>query len=110
MNETRADGRAVDAAFNRVLGAEADARQAVAACRDEADARITAAEREARGIAKRAERRIRAAQRIADRGIQRGLDELAGGADANDASAEPDAAVVDALAPALAAELTGGQR
>lgn len=109
MTDQRANGRAVDAAFNRVLGAEAEARQAVAACRDAANARITAAEGETRGIAERAERRIRAAHRIADRGIQRGLEALAGDAVASDATAEPDAATVDALAAALAAELTGGQ-
>ncbi|MCG6940250.1 MAG: hypothetical protein LJE69_03245 [Thiohalocapsa sp.] len=106
-----AEGRGLDAAFNRVLAAEAEARDAIARCREQAAARVAAAEREARAIAQRAERRIQVAHRIADRGIERGLAELAVSGDeaaagpAPDAAA-PDAAALDALAAALAAELT----
>jgi len=97
----------VDAAFNRVLAAEAQARAAIERCRQQAAGRVAAAEREARAIARRAERRIQAAHRIADRGIARALTDLAAAGDGN-AGPTPDAAVVDALAAALAAELTGG--
>jgi hypothetical protein len=106
MTDERADGRAVDAAFNRVLRAEAEARAALADCRAQADARVTAAEQAARAIAGRAERRIRAAHRIADRGIERALADLATDGNGGEAPAAPDAAVVEALAAALAAELT----
>ena len=98
----------VDAAFNRVLAAEAQARAAIERCRQQAAGRVAAAEREARAIARRAERRIQAAHRIADRGIARALTDLAAAGDDANAGPTPDAAVVDALAAALAAELTGG--
>jgi hypothetical protein len=102
------EGRGVDSAFNRVLAAEAEAREALARCRQEAAGRVSAAEREARAIAGRAERRIQAAHRIADRGIARGLAGLAAG-DARDAGGPgPDSAAVNALVASLAAELTGG--
>jgi len=97
----------LDAAFNRVLAVEAQARVAIERCREQAAARVAAAEREARAIARRAERRIQAAHRIADRGIARALTELAA-ADDGSAGPTPDTAMVDALAAALAAELTGG--
>jgi regulator of protease activity HflC (stomatin/prohibitin superfamily) len=101
------DGRNVDAAFNRVLAAEVEARSAIEQCQAEAAALVAAAEREARAIANRAERRIRAAHRIADRGIERVLADL--GADGQDSAGGPslDAATVERLVALLAAELTG---
>jgi hypothetical protein len=66
----------VDHAINRVLGAEAAAREALAACEREAAERLSEAEAQVRSIAQRAERRMQRAQRIADRGIDRALAEL----------------------------------
>jgi hypothetical protein len=103
-----AEGRSMDAAFNRVLAAEAGARTAVERCREQAAAQVAAAEREARAIAARAERRIRAAHRIADRGIERALAELAASGPADDADPGPQAVAVEALAAALADEMIGG--
>lgn len=71
-----ADTNSVDRAINRVLAAEAAAREAVAACEQEASGLITEAEVQGRAIAHRAERRMRRAQRIAERGIERALAEL----------------------------------
>lgn len=106
MTDQRADGRAVDAAFNRVLRAEAEARAALAHCRAQADARVTTAEQAARAIAGRAERRIRAAHRIADRGIEHALAALAADGNGGEEPVAPDPDDVEALAAALAAELT----
>ena len=66
----------VDAAFNRVLAAEARAREEVEACRAEAARLLAAAEDRSRRITGRAERRVRRAHRIADAGVERALAEL----------------------------------
>jgi hypothetical protein len=63
----------IDHAINRVLGAEASAREALAACEREAAGVVTEAEAQVRSIAQRAERRMQLAQRIADRSIERAL-------------------------------------
>jgi hypothetical protein len=102
------DAERVDAAFNRVLKAETEAQRALEDCRKQAAQQIAAAEQDARAISRRAERRIAAAHRIADRGVERALESLAQPAGA---SREPDRASparIDALAAALAAELTDG--
>ncbi|WP_296899739.1 hypothetical protein [Thiohalocapsa sp.] len=104
-----ADGGTVDAAFNRVLRAEAKAREALADCRAQADQRVTAAEQQVREISGRAERRIRASNHIADQGIARALEGLDADAERAGAAVEPDADTVEDLVTALAAELTGGQ-
>jgi len=115
MAEHRTQGRYasngaadLDAAFNRVLAAEAEARAAIERSRQQAAAMVANAEHEARAIARRAERRIRAAHRIADSGIASALAELAATAGAGALGPAPDAAAVDAVAAALAAELTAG--
>jgi hypothetical protein len=105
------DGRSgpdlsVDAVFNRVLAAEQQAVEAVAACRREADAIVAQAEREARRIARRADRRIRSAHAIADRSIERALSELHRPA-ADRADAPPDPEMIADLSVRLARELTG---
>jgi hypothetical protein len=105
---TSSAGRDIDAAFNRVLAAEAEARGALARCRQEAADRVRAAEGEARAIARRAERRIQAANRIADHGIERGLVGLAAAAPRDTDGPGPEPERVSALVASLAAELTGG--
>ncbi len=101
------DGQSVDAAFNRVLSAERDAREAVAAGRREADARIAEAEQTARGIVDRSEARIRAAHTIADRGIERALSELRAPLASNGARVdEPSAEEIATIVATLARELT----
>jgi regulator of protease activity HflC (stomatin/prohibitin superfamily) len=107
----RADkpGQSVDAAFNRVLRAEQDARDAVSACAREAEAIATRAEQRSRAIVARAERRIRNAHAIADRGVARALAALRVPAEreaALDPLPTPEQA--QALAAALARELTEG--
>lgn len=72
------DTGSVDEAINRVLAAERDARKAVEQCRSEATHIIAAAEERARRISGRAEKRINAAHRIADRAVERALAELRG--------------------------------
>jgi vacuolar-type H+-ATPase subunit H len=71
-----AGSSSVDHAINRVLAAEAGAREAIAACEREATDLISEAEARCRAIAHRAERRMQRAQRIAERGIERALAEL----------------------------------
>lgn len=66
----------VDRAFNLVLAAEAQAREQVEACRRQAAAILAAAEERARGIANRADRRVRLVGRIADAGVERAVAEL----------------------------------
>jgi uncharacterized membrane protein YccC len=102
------DAERVDAAFNRVLKAEAEAQRALEDCRKRAAEQIAAAEQEARAIQSRAERRIAAAHRIADQGIERALDSLARHASARPDPDTPPRARIDALVAALAAELTDG--
>lgn len=75
----------IDAAFNRVLAAEARAREQVEDCRKQAAAILTAAEEQARRITSRTDRRVRRAHRIADAGVERALSELLAPA----AAAEP---------------------
>lgn len=106
-DETERGGRSIDAVFNRVLGAERDAREAVAACRRDADALVARAERDARDISRRAERRIRSAHAIADRGIERALAKLREPTMAeSDAEQAPAADEIEDLVQVLARELT----
>ena len=67
------DADRTDNAFNRVLAAEAQARERVAACRQEAAALICAAEERARSIAQRTDGRVRRAHDIADAAMARTL-------------------------------------
>ncbi len=98
----------VDLAINRVLAAERDARDAVARCRQQAERILADADTRAGEVATRAERRIRKAHEIADRGIERalaGLREPApGGRDLEQELASSD---MDAILEALARELIG---
>ncbi len=70
------DARQVDAAFNRVLAAEAEARARVEECRREAAAMVTAAEERVRRLVQRTEARILLAHRLADAGVARELGAL----------------------------------
>jgi vacuolar-type H+-ATPase subunit H len=104
-----ADLERVDAAFNRVLAAEASARGAVDSCRIEADRLLADAEDHARRLVERTDRRLLAVQRIAEVSLQQALSELL------DRVAEPhgeglDAAAdarLDAAIAALADEMIG---
>lgn len=71
-----ADSRFVDLAINQVLAAECDARTLVEACRAEAERILDQAEVRARRIARRTERRVQAAHRIADATVGRTLRHL----------------------------------
>ncbi len=97
----------VDAAFNRVLTAEAQAREQVEDCRKQAAAILVAAEEQARRIASRTDRRVRRAHRSADTGVERALaDLLATGVEAGPADLEGDALVrLDRAIDALVAEI-----
>lgn len=68
----------IDAAFNRVLAAEAAARERVEACRGEAERLVARAEKRTRQITSRADDRVLAVQRIAEAGLGRALAELPG--------------------------------
>ncbi len=70
------EGDRVDAAFNRVLDAEAAARDWLAACRREALALIADAEERARRIGERAEARMVAVHDIADAGVARAVAQM----------------------------------
>jgi len=63
----------IDAAFNRVLAAEAQARAQVEVCRHQAATRIAAAEAQARSIVERTDRRMRLAHTIADARVAHAL-------------------------------------
>jgi len=96
------EGQSVDAAFNRILRAEQEAREAVAACRRQADAIILEAEQGARTIVNRSEERIRGAHAIADRGIERALTALRAPLDSETSHVDsPRADEVEALAREL---------
>lgn len=84
----------VDAVFNRVLAAEAQAREQVEGCRAQAAALLAAAEERARRIVRRADRRLRRAHAIADTGVARALADLK----AAGAEGEPEAAPEEMLA------------
>lgn len=96
-----------DGAFNRVLAAEARAREQVEACRQQAAAIVAAAEEQARLITNRADRRVRRAHRIADAGVELALAELlAPGAEGEPGMLEGDAiARLDRAIDALVAEI-----
>lgn len=68
----------VDRAINQVLTAEREAREAVEQCRARAAQVVAEAEDRARAVAKRTERRIKQAHRIADMAVERALKELLG--------------------------------
>ncbi len=68
----------VDRAINQVLTAEREAREAVEQCRTRAAQVVAEAEDRARAVAKRTERRIKQAHRIADMAVERALKELLG--------------------------------
>lgn len=78
MSKHAHDGESdrVDAAFNRVLAAEARVREQVEACRGQAAAILAAAEEQLRRIRDRTDERVRRAHRIADEGVERALGEL----------------------------------
>lgn len=99
----------IDDAMNRVLAAEQAAREAVEGCRRQADMIISRAEATARAVSSRAERRMRLAHGIADRGIERAMSELRS-AESASPEGSPDPARIDAIVVRLARELTEPER
>jgi regulator of protease activity HflC (stomatin/prohibitin superfamily) len=85
----------VDEAFNRVLAAEAEAREQVEACRQAAEV-LKDAEAHARRISNRTDRRLRLTHQIADQAVGRALGELAE-VPAEPAVALPDDATLERL-------------
>lgn len=83
----------VDAAFNRVLAAEARVRAQVEECRQQAAAVMAAAEERQRRIRSRADASMLRARRIADRGVELALAELR----AAGAQTQPDEPSADTL-------------
>lgn len=70
------DSDRLDQAFNRILAAEAEAREAVADCRSQAARLLGEAEAQARRIGDRTDRRLKLVHGIADRAVSRALAEL----------------------------------
>lgn len=96
----------VDPAINRVLAAEAKAREAVAECERRAADLIRRAETRCRRISQQAERRMQRAQLIADQGVERALAELRAPLSAGtDPSLRAEDDRIIALASALVEEL-----
>ena len=100
----------VDQAMNQVLAAEQRAREAVERCRAEASAIVGAAEKGARRITRRTERRIKAAHRIADDGVDRVLHELlvTEAGDGSDGADDAERARVERAVAQLVDEIVGG--
>lgn len=106
-NATEADR--VDRAFNRVLAAEAAAREQVETCKQEAAKIVSDAGQRARAISDATDRRMGVVHRIADRGVGQAVARLleeAGGGD-RDGSALSDTARLDRVVEALADEILG---
>jgi F0F1-type ATP synthase membrane subunit b/b' len=108
------DADRIDAAFNRVLAAEAEARTSVDECRQEAARIVAAATVRARAIAGLTDRRMGLARRIADRGVARAMTQLKDEARARAIERAVAAGpgridrVVDALADEIIGVPTGG--
>lgn len=81
----------IDLAINAVLAAEHAARAAVVACREQAGRLLEEAAERERGVAARAERRIKQAHRIADAAVDRRLRQLA------EQTPDPEAARADQI-------------
>ena len=106
-NATEADR--VDRAFNRVLAAEAEARERVETCKQEAANIVSDAGRRARAISDATDRRMGLVRRIADRGVGQAVARLLGepGAGDGDDSALSDTARLDRVVEALVVEILG---
>lgn len=76
MQTDNDDSDRVDAAFNRVLAAEAEARQRVEECRRETSTILAAAEARARRITRRTDQRVQLAHRLADAQVAQALSGL----------------------------------
>lgn len=110
MNQDRAmrlEQQAVDAAISRVLAAERASRDAIAACRQDAEQIVAEAEAAAAAVGRRGEARARASHAIADRGIERALDALRKPLPREDEVAlRPASDRLDAVIQRLAREMT----
>jgi len=96
----------VDAAFNRVLALEAEARGQVDGAREAAAQRIAQAEAEVRAIGVRADRRVQLAHRIADGWVAKALASLHDQAP-SDETVEPDPRRLQGAIDALVDEMLG---
>ena len=106
------DTERMDQAFNRVLAAEAQARERVAQCRGEAAAIVSDATARARRIEEATDRRMGLAHQIADQGVERAMVQLQGEARALEraVAAEPERLerIVQTLADEILGVVTGG--
>jgi regulator of protease activity HflC (stomatin/prohibitin superfamily) len=75
-HSSESDPERIDAAFNRVLAAEAEARARVARCREEAERILASAEERAHRISSRADERILIVQQRADLALKQALAEI----------------------------------
>ena len=109
MSDHKQDSGSVDLAINQVLEAEREARNAVEDCRKQAAALVAAGEQEARGIARRAERRIQQAHRLADAAVEKALEELVATASSpeSEATGGADARRLEQAVDRLAGEIVG---
>jgi vacuolar-type H+-ATPase subunit H len=103
------DADRVDAAFNRVLAAEAEARERVEDCRREAAEIVSAGVLRARAISDATDRRMGLVHRIADRGVERSVAAILGEARARalDQTVAADPERLDRLVEAMADEILG---
>ncbi|MBK1719623.1 hypothetical protein [Thiocystis violacea] len=101
MTSNESNGTAPgDLAFNRVLEAEARARERIDACRLEAASLIKTAEERARRIGERTDARLLKAHRLADASVERALGSLPRTAEAG---GDPDGRALARLERAVAA-------
>ncbi len=76
-NRSLSDGNSADAAIDRVLKAEATARDEINSCRRQALAILREARSRARTISQRADRRIGHVRRLSDAALKTRLDAIA---------------------------------
>ena len=103
------DADRLDAAFNRVLAAEAAARGRVEDCRREAAGIVSIATLRARAISEVTDRRMVLAGRIADRGVADAMAQLNGEARARalERAVAADPGRLDRVVEALVDEILG---
>lgn len=78
LSNARTDADRIDAAINRVLDREREARAAVAECQERANALLGEARRKAQRIEARGEERIAAMHAICDQSVARAIAALLG--------------------------------
>lgn len=105
--ESGDDQRQVDAAFNRVLEAEARARLKVEECQRQAAAQIAGAAERAREVERRSEARTLLVHRLADASVARALANLQTVGETSEGRDLAAPSRLDAVVAALADEMIG---